>query len=285
MKAEAKKAAARKSEAKKSEARKTGYGWVLVSAVCTATLIAATAWSGDDDKDGAPVGAGRGSSARELADRARQALLNSSSLHVTVEDRSKGAGTSAPSALDLALDREDDCMASVTFGAHGRADIVRSDDRVWMRMDAKLWRTRLPGAEGRAAAKLLKGRYVTGPADDRTLADLASVCDLSALRRQIRDGGTGRETVREGEPTTLDGTRVVPLTTEADGTTSTLYVAAHGTPYALGYTEVSAGAAGARATDTTTRYADYGKPVPVRTPPADASVDVSKLASLGDGTR
>ncbi|MEV1024500.1 hypothetical protein [Streptomyces sp. NPDC050264] len=270
------------------KAKKFAYGWVLVSAACTAVLFAATARpdGGDGDRSGSPNGTGTATgvtrlTARELSDRAEQELLNTSSLHVTVADRSKGAGATSPSAMDLILDRDKDCMATLSFGAHGKADIVRRGDRVWVRMDDKLWRAQLPGAEGRAAAEQFKGRYVTGPVGTSALKNFASVCDLNALRKRLRGGTSADEVGKKGTPTTLGGTPVIPLTGEKDGTTTTLYVAARGRPYALKYTEVSAGAAGARTTDTTTLYADYGKPVPLKTPPASESVEVSKLSSLG----
>jgi hypothetical protein len=294
------------------KAKKSGHGWVLASAACTAALIAATACSdgGDDgskdnsdDNGKAPTksaSASKGTSgggdegngggkdngvsrltAREISDKAQHELLSTTSLHVTVTDRSKGAGGTSPSAMDLALDRDKNCMATLTFGAHGKADVVRRGDRVWMRMDDKLWQAQVPGAEGKAAAELFKGRYVTGPVSNPALKDLAGVCDLNALQKQLRGETKAEEVGKKGTPTTLDGTPVIPLTGEKGGTAKTLYVATRGKPYALKYTEVSGGAAGARKTDATTLYADYGEPVPLKTPPASESVDVSKLDSLG----
>lgn len=269
---------------------RNGYGWVLVAAVCTATLIAATAGSGDGGDAERPVeksaekSVGKsaeksgdksgersveGLPAAEISDKARHELLNAASLHVTVVDRSKGAGATAPSAMDLALDQDKNCTATLTFGADGEADVVRRGDRLWLRMDDALWRARVPGAKGRAAAERFKGHWVTGPVTDPVLKDYARVCDLDALREQLRGGAESGKAVTKGAPTTLDGTPVIPLTgTEKDGTRKTLYVAARGTPYALKYTEVGAGAPGARRTDTTTLYAGYGQPVPARTPAA-----------------
>ncbi|MFI7010198.1 hypothetical protein [Streptomyces sp. NPDC050145] len=260
-------------------AGKAGQAWVLVLAVVTAALLAATARSGggDDGTDGdrnakAASAAPRATTPGALAAQARQALLTAPSLHVTVTDRSEGAGRSAPSALDLSLDREGDCSGTVTFGARGAASVLRRDDRVWLRMDAALWRARVPGASGRTLAERIDGRYVTGPASDPTLKDLASVCDLDALRAQLRADARDETITRQGRPRTLHGVRVVPLMGDTrSGTDVTLYVSASGPPRLIEYTRT-----GGR-TDLTTRYADQGAPVRVTEPPASDSVEVSGL--------
>ncbi|MFI0237057.1 hypothetical protein [Streptomyces sp. NPDC016845] len=284
-------------ESQRQPTKKHGWVWVLVSAVCTATLLAATARSNGDSNNNSSNDKNNGNSnsnddrggddgvarlsARDIADRARQELLTTTSLHVTVVDRSRGAGGTAPSSMDLALDREGNCTATLTFGADGKANVVRRGDRVWMRMDDKLWQAQVPGAEGKAAADLLKGRYVTGSVDKPVLKNLAGVCDWNTLRRQLRGQTASDEVGKKGSPTTLDGTPVIPLSgEERNGTRKTLYVATRGKPYPLKYTEVSAGAPGTRKTDTTTLYADYGQPVLLRTPSASDSVDIAKLDSL-----
>ncbi|MEU6391411.1 hypothetical protein [Streptomyces sp. NPDC046939] len=281
-----------KSKAKKDQesAKKFGYVWVIVAAVCTATLLAATASPGRDDHGGEGSdddGIAR-LSTRVIADKARQALLHATSLHVTVVNRSKGAGAggTSPSAMDLTLDRDGNCMATLTFGADGEADVVRRGERVWLRMDDELWRAQVPGAEGRSTAEALDGRYVTGSVGDPVLKRLAAVCDLHTLQEQLRGGTRSDGVDRKGAPTTLNGTPVIPLTGEDEGgTRKTLWVATRGEPYALKYTEVSAGTAGTRAIDTTTLYGDYGRPVPLRTPPAadSVSVDDTRLGSLRAG--
>ncbi|MZD04163.1 hypothetical protein GTW43_03580 [Streptomyces sp. SID5785] len=265
----------------------TGQVWVLVLAVVTAGLLAARARSHDDgDGDGATDGDGkagrtvsaapRAGTARGLAAQARQQLLSARSLQVTVTDRSAGAGRSTPSALDLSLDRDGDCNGTVTFGTRGTATVLRHGDRVWLRMDDALWRARVPGSAGRALTGRIAGRYVTGPASDPTLKDLASICDLSALRAQLRAEARDEVVTERGGPRTLHGVRVVPLTGTRHGTEDTLYVTASGTPRLVEQTRTSTGS-GSRRTDVTTRYADQGAPVTVTAPAASDTVNVSRL--------
>ncbi|QNS04550.1 hypothetical protein [Streptomyces xanthii] len=263
------------------KAGKAGQAWVVVLAVVTAALLAATARSGgggdgtEGDRDAkAAASTPRATAPGALAAQARRNLLTAPSLHVTVTDRSEGAGRSAPSAMDLSLDREGDCSGAVTFGARGSASVLRRDDRVWLRMDAALWRARVPGAAGRALAERIDGRYVTGPASDPTLKDLASVCDLDALHAQLRADARDETITERGGARTLHGVRVVPLTgtsTDGSGTHVTLYVTASGTPRLIEHTRT-----GGR-TDLTTRYADQGAPVRVTQPQASDTVEVSRL--------
>lgn len=237
----------------------------------TATVLAAAARSGGGDDKGKDDAPARPATAGGLAAQARRDLLRAGSLRVVVTDRSTGAGRSTPSALDLSLDAEGDCDGTVTFGTRGTARVLRHADRVWLRMDDALWRARVPGAAGRALVHRIDGRYVTGPASDPTLKDLASICDLGTLRTQLRAEARDEKVTERAGPRVRDGVRVVPLTGTRGGTTDTLYVTEGDRPRLVGRTRTGDGI------DITTRYADQGVPVTVQAPPAADTVSASRL--------
>ncbi|EPH44747.1 hypothetical protein ABT390_16710 [Streptomyces aurantiacus] len=249
-------------------------------AVCGAAALAllVPACSDDDGGKGDKGGKKDGTadqSAREISDRAKQELLDAKSVHLTLSDKSRDVEKDDPAAMDLALDRDGNCAGTLRFGGTGgSAELIKRGDKVWMKPDDKFWKNQVPGGQGAAAAELFKGRYIHGSTNDDMLKGLAEVCDLKELQKSVSDDSDGDDAkdLKKGKVTTVDGTRVVPLTgKDDDGNDTTLYVAAEGRPYLIRATEKSTG------TDKTTTLTDYDKPVPTKTPPASESVDMNKL--------
>jgi hypothetical protein len=81
---------------------------------------------------------------------------------------------------------------------------------------------------GPAAARLLRGRWLRGPAASGALASLAW---LTGMRRLIDAALASHGTLARGATTTVDGQKAVGVTDPADG--GTLYVASTGAPYPL----------------------------------------------------
>ncbi|MEU2673670.1 hypothetical protein ABZ622_33385 [Streptomyces sp. NPDC007164] len=209
-------------------------------------------------------------SAQQIADRSRDALLSTRSLHLSV--RGELGDNSPPSSLELSLDRDGNCNGSVGLGhSQGSVRVVKRGDDVWVKPDANFWKNQVPTG-GSAFAAILNGRYMKGSADDPRLRDLAKGCDLDTFRKLVGDNADNdRGTLNKGHKTMLDGAPVVPLTRMRDGRTLTMYVAATGKPYPLKITVQGNG------TDAVVGFSAFDKPVPTTTPPPDQTYDISAL--------
>ncbi|MFJ3665470.1 hypothetical protein ACIPSE_03340 [Streptomyces sp. NPDC090106] len=236
----------------------------LAAVVASATLLLApTAAYGDDDL-----------SARQLADEAKRNLLDADSVHLELTDDSTGASasTTQPASMDLTLDRDGNCVGSMEMGADGGSvEIVKQGDEVWMKPDTAFWKAQVPGAQGDAVAELFKNRYIHGSTDDAMLKGMADTCDLTAFQREAAGDDSGKAALTKGAETTVDGTKVVPLTGEEDGKKAVLYITSDSPHRLVKATQQGDG------TDLTLAFSRYDEPVPTATPSADETVDVSKL--------
>ncbi|GGV54584.1 hypothetical protein [Streptomyces spectabilis] len=242
--------------------------------VCAAAALAllVPACSSDDD-DGDKKDKTSDLSAQEISDKAKQELLDATSVHIKLEEKGTDAEKDDPASMDLTLDRDGNCTGKLTFAAGGgSADLVKRGDKVWMKPDSAFWKNQVPGGDGAAAAELFKSRYVHGSTSDPLLKGLSEVCDLKKLQKSVdEDSDDDTDKLKKGEVTTVDGTKVIPLTSTEDGKEKTLYVASEGKPYLIRATEKGDGE------DKTTTLSDYGDPVPTKTPSAGESVDIGKL--------
>ncbi|MFI2454276.1 hypothetical protein [Streptomyces sp. NPDC019539] len=202
------------------------------SAAFLAVALAAggTAYAGDDIET---------LTARQIAEKAREALLGAQSVHITSKGDLREPGS--PNELDLALDRSGNCAGTVSMGDEGSVEIIKRGATVWMKPDAAFWKNQVPGG-GDTVKELVGDRYLRGTTDNGLLK------------------------------TKVEGVDAIPLSGNLAGRTITLYVATEGKPYPVRLVVTSAGAAKA-----TVDFTDYDKPVPTATPPADDTVDLSTL--------
>ncbi|GAA0398614.1 hypothetical protein [Streptomyces luteireticuli] len=210
----------------------------------------------------APAGGGLEKlSGKEISDRAKKELQSATSL------RFKVTGTKGGEAMtvDLAMDKQGNCVGTVGSGSQGAAEVIKVGDQVWMKADEKLWKAQA----GPQAAELLKGRYIHGPASDPKLKGMTTACDLAVLQAKIGSGGDSGKEITKGAPGSVDGQPVVPIS--AEGTT--ISVASTGSPYPLKIDNSKDG--------STVRLTDWNKPVQTKTPPADQTIDVEKLKKPG----
>ncbi|GGP83671.1 hypothetical protein [Streptomyces sindenensis] len=244
----------------------SGHRWAA-RAAAGATAIALTVTGGtlaraDDDIDTLP--------AEEIAERARDALIDVRSLHLSA--RGSVGGTGEEGSVDLTLDREGNCVGGVDMGDDGSVEIVKRGDDVWLKPDAAFWNTHVP-IGGSAFDAILDGRYMKASADDPRLREMTEVCDLDTFRELITDnvGTADLDTLTKGAKTDVDGAPTVPVTRAEGGERLTAYVAAEGTPYPVRITVRSADGEG------TVDFSGFDRPVPTATPPADETVDITAL--------
>ena len=216
-----------------------------------------------------------GPSAQQLAQQAKQNLLAATSVHLRLTDHSAGtaANKNSPISTDLTLDRKGNCVGTLRMGGKGGSvELIKQGEQVWMKPDTAFWKAQVPGPQGDAVAQLFKDRYIHGTTKDAMLRGLSGTCDLNAFQQQVDTGpSSAGKSLTKGAETTVDGTKVIPLTGTENGKQAVLYVTS-GSPHRL----VEATQKG-HGTDTTLAFSDYDKPVPSATPSPSQSVDVGKL--------
>jgi hypothetical protein len=128
-----------------------------------------------------------------------------------------------PLSMDMELLRE--------RGGHGRIalegltiDLIRVDRIVYVNGSAAFYRH----VAGRAAARLLQGKWLKAPASSGNFASLASLTDLRKLiDTTLADHGT----LARGPTSMIDGQKAVAIEDVTGG--GTLYIAASGSPYPI----------------------------------------------------
>lgn len=232
----------------------------------TAVLLLSPALIAADDGDDL--------TARQLADQAKDNLLDAESVRLRLTDRGTSATTSKtqPTSMDLTLDQDGNCVGSMRMGSGGgTVEIVKRGDEVWMKPDRTFWKAQVPGSQGDAVAELFEDRYIHGSTNDAMLKGMADTCDLTSFQEEVEGDGSEETPLKKGEETTVDGTKVIPLTGTEDGKKAVLYVTSDSPHQLVRATQRGDG------TNTTLTFTDYDKPVPTTTPSADESVDVGKL--------
>ncbi|MFC8228273.1 hypothetical protein [Streptomyces sp. NPDC057287] len=232
------------------------------AAVAALALTTGTPADADDDFESLP--------AQQIADRSREALLGTRSLHLRAEgDLGEGR---APMTIDLSLDRSGNCAGDIDLGkGKGTVEIVKRGDDVWIKPDADFWENQVP-IGGETFESILDGRYMKGEVSDSRLRPVVSACDLDTFRELVTDNADAAGTLTKGEVTTVDGVRAVPVTrTDDSRRTTTAYVDAEGEHHPVRITLRGDGA------DAAVDLSDFDKPVPTATPSPDETVDVSAL--------
>ncbi|MGW1215563.1 hypothetical protein ACWD5F_38620 [Streptomyces sp. NPDC002499] len=216
-----------------------------------------------------------GPSAGELADQAKDNLLKTDSVHLKLTDRGTDAKDSKtqPTSMDLALDRDGNCVGTLRMGSGGGSlELVKRGEEVWMKPDTAFWKAQVPGGQGEAVAELFKNRYIHGSTKDSLLKSLSGTCDLTAFQKELYTGGSTSDTpLAKGAETKIDGTKVIPLKGTRDGKKTVLYVTSAAPHRLVEATQKGDG------TDMTLTFGDYGEPVPSATPAPDDTVDIGKL--------
>ncbi|MEU4131698.1 hypothetical protein [Streptomyces wuyuanensis] len=232
------------------------------SAAFLAVALAAggTAYAGDDIET---------LTARQIAEKAREALVGARSVHITSKGDLREPGS--PNELDLALDRSGNCAGTVSMGDEGSVEIVKRGETVWMKPDAAFWKNQVPGG-GDTVKELVGDRYLRGTTDNGLLKGMTEVCDLDRFVDRLTGVPTSDVDLTKGKKTKVDGVDAIPVSGNLAGRTITLYVATEGKPYPVRLVVTSAGAAKA-----TVDFSDFDEPVPTETPPAGESVDLSTL--------
>ncbi|MER5208449.1 hypothetical protein [Streptomyces sp. NPDC002825] len=213
-----------------------------------------------------------GLTADQIAERAVTATRSATSLRMTGKLVSEGQ----PLGIDFAVNDKDECTGLIKI-KDGTAELRRLDDITYMKGDEAFWRASMasqgmPEPQITVTLELIKGRWLKIAPGQPGSQDLGSVCDLKSLLADLDKDKEQRSGLTRGPDGKVHGTPVATLVKKkTGGETTTVSVSRTGKPYILKMVKTGGDEPGA------ILLSDYDKPVVVKAPPADETVDLSKL--------
>ncbi|MFE5632516.1 hypothetical protein ACFQ69_29250 [Streptomyces sp. NPDC056470] len=207
-----------------------------------------------------------------IADRAVQATQSATSLRMAGRVVSEGQ----PLDLDIALDDENNCTGLMKVDG-GTGELRQADRITYLKGDATFWRVSMssqgvPPPQIDATIQLVQGRWLKITPGQPGGSDLSGVCDLNAVLGDLGENRDDRKGMTRGPDAEVEGTPVATLVKKRPGgETTTVSVAQEGKPYILKIVKKGG------EEPSTLVLSDYDKPVKVVVPPADETVDISKL--------
>ncbi|CAM5434551.1 hypothetical protein [Streptomyces narbonensis] len=218
----------------------------------------------------------------EIADRAVTATQSATSLRMTGRVVTDGEALD----IDFAVNERDECTGLMKIGG-GTSELRRVDDFTYMKGDEAFWRVSMAGQgvpEGQidATIELVKGRWLKIAPGQAGASDLSEVCDLEGLLASLDEEKGAPGDLKRGPDGEVDGTPVATLVkkdtgdeTSAEETaapeTTTVSVSQEGKPYILKIDKTGGEEPGSMT------LSEFDEPVDVTVPPADETVDLSKL--------
>jgi hypothetical protein len=190
-------------------------------------------------------------SAEEILDAAREASSTATAVHV--------AGTMQGSTIDFSYVRDKGASGTLTEGAD-TIDLIQIGDTSYIRANRSFWEQ----MGDAATAKAVADKWVSAPSTQRGFAALTEIADMQAMLDQVlRPTGA----IEKGEPTTLDGADVIPLTSRE----GTLLIAATGEPLPLKIASDDVAERGDIVFD------GWNEPIELRAP--DGALDISDVGA------
>ncbi|MER5312979.1 hypothetical protein ABT034_35015 [Streptomyces sp. NPDC002773] len=216
-----------------------------------------------------------GLTADEIADRAVTATQSATSLRMAGRIVTDGQ----PLDIDFAVDDRDQCTGVMKIKG-GTAELRKADRITYMKGDEAFWRASMTSqgmteAQIDTTIELVKGRWLKIAPGQPGSSDLGSVCDLDELLSDLGKDKEERSGLTRGTDAEVDGTSVATLVKKDGRETATVSVAREGKPYILKMVKAGGDEPGS------ITLSDYDKPVKVVVPPADETVDLSKLDRSG----
>ncbi|MGI5482366.1 hypothetical protein [Streptomyces lavendofoliae] len=238
----------------------------LCAAALALTACGPSGSSGGQAKDAGPF---PGLSGPQIADKAVKATKKAGSLtldaNLTTAD--------GPIKAFMALDTEGRCAGTMTMGATGTMELIKTGEVAYLRFDEAFLRDQNKGGskeETDAVLKALKGRWMRTDVTDPEAKDSLEMCELDAMLDEFE---TGVNSAERGVETTVNGKKALTLTEKDGDTTYRFYVATEGEPYLLKIEQKGGEEPG------TMSFLDYDKPVPAKKPAAEDILDLDELGA------
>ncbi|WP_344441235.1 hypothetical protein [Kitasatospora nipponensis] len=199
-------------------------------------------------------------SADELLKQAKRALAGVDTVKVDFT-RTTGAdlATGHVEIANLAAS----CAGRISVNDVPMMTFGRKSSRAWLRIEEAgwSWAGRTPSPQDGQ----LKGKYVAGTLNRTQLVQVPALCDADVeLYQEISKSGQAKSSA----PATLNGEPAIALTVDTgDGSTATLVVPAHGTPFPLQ----------AKCPGSTASFSAYNSPLDNQEPPAAEVIDLDTV--------
>ncbi|GAA3075816.1 lipoprotein [Streptomyces roseofulvus] len=260
-----------------SSHRKLRAAAVVCAAVAVAGPAPAAAWAATASPGSAPAAAAPspdpfdGLTPARIADRAVAATRSADSLRMTGEVVTEGQHLD----VDFSVDDQGSCQGRIGVD-DGSAELRRLDDITYMKGDEEFWRISMtsqgvPENQIAPIIELVKGRWLKIAPGQAGSGDLGEVCDLDSLLDGLGRDPEDRRGLTRGPDREIDGTPVATLVKKDGDETTTVSVAQEGKPY-IRQVVRTGGEEPGRMT-----LSDFDRPVKVTAPPADETVDLSRL--------
>ncbi|MFI5631514.1 hypothetical protein ACIA8E_19500 [Streptomyces sp. NPDC051664] len=192
----------------------------------------------------------------EVAGKALAATRAAKSVRITVGTKSPD-GTSVEAYV--ATDIRGECTVTLSMGAAGTMDLVRTGGTVYTQSDEAMLRAASAGrprTDTDAEVRKLTGRWVNADHADRFTAQTLGYCDRKGFLDRLAENS---DTAHKGRATTVGTTPALSLTGRAGTGTWQAVVAAEGRPHLLKL-RFSTG------TPLTVEFTDFDKPFTVKRP-------------------
>ncbi|MFF9338424.1 MULTISPECIES: hypothetical protein [unclassified Streptomyces] len=212
----------------------------------------------------------------QIADRAVDATRSADSLRMTGKVVSDGQDLD----VDFSVDDKGSCQGRIGVD-EGDAELRRVDDVTYMKGDEAFWRISMtaqgvPENQIAPVIELVEGRWLKIGPGQAGSADLDEVCDLDSLLDDLGRDEDARAGLTRGPDREVDRAPVATLVKKESGETTTVSVAQEGKPYIRQVVRTGGDEPGSMT------LSEFDRPLEVTAPPADETVDLSRLDS---GTR
>lgn len=265
--------------------RQTG---LAAAAVLTLSLgVLAGCGGGDDDSTDEPSSTGTDTSASaspseeasadtsdftsqsadKILDDGIAALKSADSLRLQGDLQTNGQKL----ALDIALDKDGNCAGTIGAG-NGTAQVINTGGKAYLKADREFYAV-ATGDDNVAGqiTTVVGDRWVTGVPDD----SFSGICDLDDFLDELDPSGS---TLSKGDTSDLDGQEVIEILDEdSDDGASSIFIATADPHYALKAEKTDGDEPGS------ITFSDFDEPVDATAPPADETIDFSKLSGAAGG--
>jgi hypothetical protein len=258
--------------------RKLSFVRMAAAAAVGAGCLAVAACGSGASSNGAAAGNSAapspGSTVDPLAGQGATAILELANANAEAAPSLTAVGTLTEKGqtynIDMGLKRGQGCRLTLGLGGAEIVKLVMIGKAIYYSATAKFY-TSLVGAnasEASAIVTLIDGRYIEIPTSDKNASSLVGACSISQLVQADKPLGSDSDYI-VGSPTTLDGVRVLPITSPDD---SIDYVTDTSKP------EI-AGASAPTGTDYGPAHVTItiGAPVTLTAPPASQVIDGTTL--------
>ncbi len=248
--------------------RRTALAALCVAAAATVSLTGCL--PGDNEADSKKKEPYADLSGGEIAERAVKATRAATSLRIKGEVPDEESGGTV--RLDMALDTKGNCAGTVSIKGEGQAELIKTGDTLYMKLDEALVRSQAQGGDGMETdmvVEMLAGKWTKTSTNGADMEELTASCDLGKLLDEFDDVSSN---ARRGDTTEVGGAPALVLNERDGKDRNTVYVATEGEPYLLRVAVQSDKNPG----DVT--FTDYNKPVPVEAPKGEV-LDLDEFGS------